>query len=212
MRRTIFQRKCEPSTTTSTRSPDSTRSRRSISTSVDRSAAPRRRRPRRTTGNRACPRTAGRVAHCRNVQRLFDPPDKRLGEGAPARGDLIEIAPADRGMPGVEAVGHHLNVEDVDVRRQLVVQRAPQRGGRERGATSRCATWAQRVHAGVGPPRPIQLEVAAVRSPSGRRDRFALDGPGVLLDLPTAVSRPGVFDGQSEPGHDAIQMLAVSCS
>ena len=58
----------------------------------------------------------------------------------------------------------------------------------------------QRVDAGVGAARSVQLEfLAPGRRADGAID-LALHRPGVLLDLPAAVSRAGVLDRSLKRG------------
>ena len=62
----------------------------------------------------------------------------------------------------------------------------------------------ERVHAGIGPARAVELEVAPPGDrPDGAID-LALHGPCVLLNLPAAVARAGVLDGEAEAGHDTF--------
>ena len=73
----------------------------------------------------------GRASHRAEIERLADPPDERLGERRPAAGDLVEVAARDGIVPRVEAVRRLVDREDVDVGRQLVVEAAPERLGRQ---------------------------------------------------------------------------------
>jgi hypothetical protein len=57
------------------------------------------------------------------------------------------------------------------------------------------------VHAGVGASGTVDLEAVAPGRLAHGLDQLALDGPRVGLDLPAAVARAGVLDGQLEPGH-----------
>lgn len=57
----------------------------------------------------------------------------------------------------------------------------------------------ERMHAGVGPPRAIQLELAALRHFADRAIDFSLNRAGILLNLPPAIARSVVFDEQLEP-------------
>ena len=59
----------------------------------------------------------------------------------------------------------------------------------------------ERVDAGVGPARAVELELPAPCDLADGAVNLALDGAGVLLDLPAAVARPGVLDDQLEPRH-----------
>ena len=59
----------------------------------------------------------------------------------------------------MEAVRHHDGVEDVDVGRQFVVQALDQRVGRQAGRDIEMGDLRERVDAGIGPPRSVQLEI-----------------------------------------------------
>ena len=59
----------------------------------------------------------------------------------------------------------------------------------------------ERVDAGVGPARAVELELAASRDLADRAVDLALHGACVLLDLPAAVARAGVLDDQLESRH-----------
>ncbi len=57
----------------------------------------------------------------------------------------------------------------------------------------------ERVHAGVGAARAVQLEVLhACHAANGPGD-LALHGARVVLDLPAAIARAGIFNGELEP-------------
>ncbi len=103
------------------------------------------------------------LAHPRDVERLPHPPDVRLGERGPAPRNLIQVAARDRVVARVKPVRHLRRREDVDVGRQLVVQPPPQRLGRQRRADVEVRDLAERVHAGVGAARSVELEVLARR-------------------------------------------------
>ena len=62
---------------------------------------------------------------------------------------------------------------------------------------------AQRVDARVGPAGAVELERGLRRDGADRAVDLALDGAGVLLDLPAGVARAGVLDQQLEAGHGA---------
>ena len=48
----------------------------------------------------------GSVAHAREVEIFFDPPDERLGKRRPPPGDLVDVAPAPRAVASVEGVAY----------------------------------------------------------------------------------------------------------
>src|SRR5439155_11603449 len=145
-----------------------------------------------------------RVAHACDVERLLHPPDVRLGERRAAPRELIQVAARDGVVPRVKTVRHLRRREDVDVGRQLVVQPPAQRVGRQIRADVEMRHLRERVHAGVGPARSVQLEVLA---PGDRADSavdFTLHRLRVLLDLPAAVACAGVLDRQLEAWHARI--------
>ena len=104
-------------------------------------------------------------------------------------------------MPGVEAVRRLVDPPDVDVRGQALVDAVAQGVWRQVGVNLEVRDLRQRVHARVGAPRAVQLELPAPR----RLVDGALDLPGnrprVLLDLPAAIPRAGIFDHELEAGH-----------
>jgi hypothetical protein len=98
----------------------------------------------------------------------------------------------------VKAVRHGDRVEDVDVRRQVVVQPLPQRLGRQRRDDVEVGDLCERVDARVGPPGSVQLEVFPLRDLADGAIDLALNRARVLLNLPAAVSRAGIFNGEFE--------------
>ena len=76
--------------------------------------------------------------------------------------------------------------------------------------TSRCATWAKRVDAGVGAAGAVDLEAIAAGRGADRLHQLALDRPRVGLDLPAAVARARVLDGQLEARHGVQAEAAAS--
>ena len=71
-------------------------------------------------------------------------------------------------------------------------------------ATSRWAIWPERVDARVGAAGAVELEVLPQGDAADGAIDLALHRPRVLLDLPAAVPRSGVFDRQFEAGHRVI--------
>ncbi|PYR20887.1 MAG: hypothetical protein DMF98_22965 [Acidobacteria bacterium] len=98
----------------------------------------------------------------------------------------------------MEPMGHLLGREDIDVGGQFIVEAAPDRLRRKAGDDVEVRDLAGGMHPRIGPARARQLEVSAAGHFPDRVVDFALDGPGVLLDLPAAVSGPGVLEGQFE--------------
>ena len=72
--------------------------------------------------------------------------------------------------------------------------RLPQRVRRQVGVEIEVRDLRERVHAGVGPSRAVELELPPPRHVRDRPIDLSRDGPRVLLDLPPAVARAGVFD------------------
>ena len=79
--------------------------------------------------------------------------------------------------------------------------RAAQRLGRQARADVEVRDLAERVDAGVGAARSVQLEVLPAGDGAHGAVDLALHGPRVLLNLPAAVARAGVFDRQLEARH-----------
>ena len=144
MRRTIFHRKCDPSTRTSTRSPSSATSIRSIATTVDFSSALSSVNDRKSF----MPENRSAVARIRRqVEIVAHPPDEILGERrAPSR-DLIQVAARDRIMPRVKLPLRQLDLQKMNVARQRVVDAPAQRLGRNRRDDVEVRHLLERVHA-----------------------------------------------------------------
>ena len=142
-----------------------------------------------------------RSPHQFDVEVVANPPDKRFGKRGAATRDLIDVAARKGVVTRMEALGRPGQVDEVDVSWQFVVDHAQQRRFVNPGIQLQVSDLANGVHARVGPPRAIQLEcLRAGRGTDGPFD-LAGHGPGVLLDLPPAVARAGVFDGEFESGH-----------
>src|SRR5580693_8390532 len=62
----------------------------------------------------------------------------------------------------------------------------------------------QGVDACIGAPRPVQLEITPSGDGANRLIDLTLNRPCVLLDLPAAVPRASVLDGQLEARHGFI--------
>ena len=101
----------------------------------------------------------------------------------------------------MKAVRHHGGGDDVDVGRQFVVDTAAEEFRSERCRDVEVRDLRERVHAGVGSSRSVELEVRAARRRADRAVDLALHRPRVLLDLPAAVAGSRVFDRQLEPRH-----------
>jgi hypothetical protein len=99
----------------------------------------------------------------------------------------------------MEAVRHLLDREHVDVGGQLVVERVAQGVGSERRRDLEMGDLQEGMDAGVRAARAVELEVAAAADGLDRLLELALDRARVLLDLPAAVARAGVFERKLEP-------------
>ncbi len=86
----------------------------------------------------------------------------------------------------------------MNVARQRVVHPPAQRLGGDGGDDVEMRDLFQRVHAGVGPARAVQLELLLSGDLSDDARQLALHRPRVFLDLPAAVLRAGVLDEDFE--------------
>src|SRR5439155_26163677 len=122
--------------------------------------------------------------HPRDVERVLDPPDERLRKRGAALGDLIDVAPRHGVVPRVEPMRHLLNREDVDVRRELVVDTPPEDLAGERGADVEMRDLRRGVHARVGAPGSVQFEVLTGGDGANGAVDLALYRARVFLNLP----------------------------
>src|SRR5688572_4309113 len=145
------------------------------------------------------------MAHRPGIERLLDPPDERLRErGAPAR-DLVDVAPRDGIVPRVKAMPYLIDSEDVDIGRQRVVDAPSQRLGREREIDIQMRHLAERVNARIRTTGTVQLELLHARDLEKRALDLPLYRSRIALDLPAAIARPGVLEGQLQP-HAALSL------
>ncbi len=93
--------------------------------------------------------------------------------------------------------------------RERVVHARDERGRRELDAEVDVRDLAERVHAGIGSPGAVRVELPAAGDVRERSVELALHRPGVLLDLPTAVAGAGVFEGQLVASHLGSWKLEV---
>ena len=112
-------------------------------------------------------------------------------------------------MTGVKLSLRQLETEDVDVAGQAVVDLSSEHVAGDVGDDVEMRNLLQRMHAGVGSSRAVELELPLGRDVSDNPCELALDRPRVLLDLPAAVSGAGVLDEQLEPGHATSVYLDV---
>src|SRR5476649_2303304 len=70
----------------------------------------------------------------------------------------------------------------------------------------------RRVNTGVGATRSVELEVFSAGDDAHRAIDLTLHGPGVLLNLPAAVARSGVFDRQLQARHVPPRVSATRWS
>ena len=148
-----------------------------------------------------------RLLHRRQVERLLDPPDVRFSERGPASRDVVQVASRSGVVPGVELVRRLLDGDDVDVGRQLVVDSAAQRLSVEVRVDVEVRDLRQRVDAGVGASRPVQLELRAAGRRADRPIDLALNRARVLLNLPAAVASARVLDEEPESRHASVRCV-----
>src|SRR5262245_14685799 len=129
----------------------------------------------------------GRAPHRLDVEIVLDPPHERFRECGPAPRKLVDVTPGDRVTPRVELVPNRFDGGDDDVGWEGVVDAAPKRVGRERGARVEVGNLSNRVNTRVGPARSIQLEILESGGLANRAIDLALNGSCILLDLPAAV-------------------------
>ena len=98
-------------------------------------------------------------------QSVLEPPHEGLGERRPAPGDLIDVAARDRVMAGVKPRRRRLDAQHVDVGGQRVVDPAAKRLGRQLRPDLEMRHLSERVHAGIGASRAVELEPIGCPSP-----------------------------------------------
>jgi hypothetical protein len=98
----------------------------------------------------------------------------------------------------MERVADLLDAKHVDVGRQLVVDSPPQCLGRHRRSNVEMRHLRERMHAGIGASRSVQLELVLIGGGLDRALDLSLHRLRVLLELPPAVPGAGIFDGQLE--------------
>src|SRR5262245_51684160 len=141
-----------------------------------------------------------RARHLGDVQPVLHPPDIFFTEGRAPRRDLIKVAPRNGVVAGMKTIGGLFNFEDVDVRRQTVVDGIEdfmRAGNVFRSAAARrefqMGYLRQRVNARVSAPRAADLDPAIEEIFSGLA-QFAGDRARIQLLLPPAVTRAVVFE------------------
>src|SRR5262245_7583107 len=98
----------------------------------------------------------------------------------------------------MKRVPDFLGAKHVDIGRQLVVDPPAEDLGRHRRSNFEVRHLRERMHAGIGPTRSIQLEVALIRDYGDRPLDLALNRLRVLLNLPAAIACTGVLDCELE--------------
>jgi hypothetical protein len=146
----------------------------------------------------------GSQSHPIDVEPISDPPDERLGERRSAERDLIEVTTGDGVMARVETMRHDQCRQDIDVRRQILIQLSQENLARQRRADVEMRDLRQRVNARIRSASSVELEVLAAGHRANSPIDFALDRPCILLNLPAAVARAGVLDRELEARHGLI--------
>jgi len=149
--------------------------------------------------------TAGKkrrgLSDAANVERVAHPPDELLPKGGAARRYLVQVTAGHGVVPGMEAPWHALGCKDDDVGRQGVVHLAEERLWPRGGEEIEVGHLGERVNARVRPPRALEFEVVPPGHLADRAGDLSLHGSGVFLDLPAAVTGPGILHGQLESRH-----------
>src|SRR5262245_21229159 len=149
----------------------------------------------------AAQETGGSPAHFVEINLVPDPPDEVLGEGGAASGDLVQIAARLRVVAGVESVTGQFDVEYVDVARQRVVEAHPQHARRQRRDDVEMRDLGERMDAGVGPAGAVDLKLFLTGHMANGLRELSLHRARILLDLPSAVTSPGILENDFEAGH-----------
>src|SRR5262245_30168668 len=98
-----------------------------------------------------------------------------------------------------------LDLEQVDIARQRVVHAPPQRLGGHRRDDVEVRDLFEGMHACIGTPRTVQLELRLSGHLADDTRNLPLNRPRVFLDLPAAVLRAGVLDEEFESGHQNLE-------
>jgi len=150
---------------------------------------------------------SGGLAHASEVERFPDPPHVFLQEGGAAGGDLIKVSARRGVVTRVEVVGTLDHVQDADIGRQTIVQRAQdfaRRRVRPLGTRPKMRDLSDGVDARVGAAGALDVDLDAEEILRGFT-KLALDGARVQLFLPAAIFGAVVFEGQL-PGFQEISV------
>jgi hypothetical protein len=102
----------------------------------------------------------------------------------------------------MESRGYALGREHVDVGRQGLVETVAQGVGRHHCRKVEVGHLAECVNAGIRASGSVGVGPAHAQGIAHRSMELALNRPGVVLDLPAAVARAGVLQGQFVSGHE----------
>src|SRR4029078_1099226 len=103
-----------------------------------------------------------------------------------------------------KSMRHDDGRQDVDVRREFIVEPAHERRRRKRRAHIEVRHLRQRMHTGIGPSGAVQLEIPSSGDVAHRAIDFSLHGAGIFLNLPAAVPRAGILPRELETGHSSF--------
>jgi len=138
----------------------------------------------------------GGLSHDPTVEAVLHPPDEGLAESGAATRDLIEVRTAEGVMAGVEPVVDVTGVDDIDVLGQTIVEPVEELLDVHWLRRLQVGDLPERVHTGVGSPRPLNVNRRAEELAGGPQ-QFTLNGTGILLPLPPVVACTLIFDGEA---------------
>ena len=104
----------------------------------------------------------------------------------------------------MEAVRHAIYGKDVNIGGKVVVDASSQRFGRQRLPQIQMRHLPQGVHARIRAAGAHEFERRIACQRADRGFEFALHRARILLLLPAAVFRSGIFDRELEPWHRSL--------
>ena len=105
-------------------------------------------------------------------------------------------------MTRVKAVRNLVDLADMDIGREHVVDSRAKRRGRHVRVQLQMCDLRERMHSGIGSSGAIELELSPSSHLADGLIDLPLHGSSVLLNLPPAVARAGVFDDELVAGHE----------